>query len=134
MWIASDAGAVYDALTTREGLDAWWGEAVTATPEEGSTITFDHGLGAPMLIKVTRLVPKERVEWRFSSRFDDPENPASEWFGQSFVWDILPRQVHRLLGTDQDVTILRMTTPGGQTTRDGFGSAPRHGPSRSKTS
>ncbi|ODU02289.1 MAG: hypothetical protein ABS81_18035 [Pseudonocardia sp. SCN 72-86] len=45
IWIEAPRKDVYAALTTRDGLDAWWGRAVVAEPEIGSVVEFDHGFG-----------------------------------------------------------------------------------------
>ena len=33
VWINAERSTVFDAITTRNGLDAWWGKAVQAEPE-----------------------------------------------------------------------------------------------------
>ena len=51
-------------------------------------MVFDHGLESPMRFEVVAFEPAIRVMWRFVSTYDDPDNPASEWTGQTFDWRI----------------------------------------------
>jgi uncharacterized protein YndB with AHSA1/START domain len=112
IWIAAERERVFAALTTREGIDAWWGTAVRADPVRGSVIELDHNLGAPLLMEITDLVPDERVTWRCVSSFDDPSNPASEWHDTRLTFDLAPRQPVELLGRKLDVTVLHFTHAG----------------------
>lgn len=87
-WIRASRTTVFDALTTRAGLDAWWGRAVSAEPKVGHVVEFDHQLGSPLLMRVTELVPEQRVCWRCVSDYTDTVNPASEWLGTRLVFDL----------------------------------------------
>ena len=70
VWINADPAQVFEALTTRAGLDAWWGRALEAEPRLGSVVEFDHGLGDPMRMEITVL------------RFRDTGwAPRSRWYG-----------------------------------------------------
>jgi hypothetical protein len=89
-WVPAPSGAVFEALTTRRGLDAWWGTCVSAEPVVGHVIEFDHHLGDPMRMRVTGLEPDRHVGWRCVSDFTDPRNPASEWLGTSITFDLRP--------------------------------------------
>jgi uncharacterized protein YndB with AHSA1/START domain len=88
IWINADPATVFRALTTREGLDAWWGTAVSAEPVAGSLVTFDHGLGAPLQFRITDLAPDRRLEWRCVSDFADPQIPAAEWLGHRLSFEL----------------------------------------------
>lgn len=81
IWIKAEAKPVFDAITTRAGLDGWWGKAVSAEPKVGHVIEFDHGHGAPIHMRITDLVPNERVAWKCVSDHPDPEYPGSDWLG-----------------------------------------------------
>lgn len=109
VWIAADRERVFDAITTREGIDGWWGPALAAEPKKGSVVELDHSLGDLFRFEVTELVPNERVVWTCVSAFDDPSNPASEWRGQRLTFELAPRQPEPLLGAARDVTVLRFT-------------------------
>ncbi len=64
VWIEAETETVFEALTIREGLDAWWGPVSTAEPRVGSIVEFDHGLGEPIRMEITELVSERagRVE------------------------------------------------------------------------
>jgi len=121
VWLDADADRVFDALTTTEGLDRWWGKVLAAEPAVGSVVEFDHALGDTLKMEITDLLPNERVVWRCVSRFTDPSNPASEWYGQTFVWDITPRSTLELLGTKRDLTVLRLRIAGWPTPARWYG-------------
>jgi uncharacterized protein YndB with AHSA1/START domain len=112
VWIDADADRVFAALTTQEDLDAWWGKVVSAEPAVGSIIEFDHGLGEPLLMEITELVPNQRVAWTCVSNFDDSSNPASEWGGTQLTFELSPRAPADLIGRKRDVTILRFAHAG----------------------
>jgi uncharacterized protein YndB with AHSA1/START domain len=44
-WIKAARSTVFRAITTRHGLDSWWGTAVSAEPEVGHVVELDHQLG-----------------------------------------------------------------------------------------
>jgi len=81
IWIKADAKTVFDAITTRDGLDGWWGKAVSAEPKVGHVVEFDHGPAGTILMRVDELVPNERLVWTCVSDRTDPGDPASEWLG-----------------------------------------------------
>jgi uncharacterized protein YndB with AHSA1/START domain len=112
VWLDADRESVFAALTTRDGLDGWWGKAVIAEPRVGTVVEFDHGLGAPLRMQITDLVPNERLTWKCISEFADPSNPASEWTGQTLQFEVSPRGAADLLGGKRDVTVLRLRVTG----------------------
>lgn len=112
VWIEAEAHDVFEALTTKAGLDRWWGPVVHAEPRVGSIVEFDHGLGSSMLMEITDLIPDQRVTWRCVSHFDNADNPASEWEGQTLSFELSARAPVALLGGTQDVTVLRFRVTG----------------------
>ncbi len=88
VWINADSQAVFEAISSREGLDSWWGKALSAEPGVGCVIEFDHGLGDPLRMRITDLDPGARLTWRCVSDFSDPGNPASEWLGHRLGFDL----------------------------------------------
>ena len=96
VWINAAAPTVFKAITTREGLDAWWGKAVVAEPELGSVVEFDHGFEAPLRMRITAIEPDRRVAWRCLSEVSEPRNPASEWLGHRLTFDLQTRLGRRL--------------------------------------
>jgi len=112
VWLNADQETVFEALTTEQGLDGWWGKALAAEPRVGAVVEFDHGLGHPLRMEITDLVPNRSVSWKCVSRFSDPTNPASEWFGQTFHFELMPRAEIELLGATQNATVLRLRVEG----------------------
>lgn len=88
VWISADQNTVFEAIATQKGLDAWWGKASDFEPRPGSVIEFDHGLGAPMRMRITDLVPDRRVAWECVSEFDNPANPGSDWLGTRLTFEL----------------------------------------------
>ena len=73
--------AVYDALTTRDGLAAWWTTDTTGEGTAGGTIRFRFGDTGGFDMKVLELHPGKRVLWEV---VDGPE----EWIGTHVDWDL----------------------------------------------
>jgi uncharacterized protein YndB with AHSA1/START domain len=78
----ADAGSIYNALTTTEGVNGWWSNHTEGPGGAGSTmkvafpdapITFDF--------EVTEQSPNERVVWRCLSG-------PPEWIGTDISFDI----------------------------------------------
>ena len=65
---------VYDALTTRDGLAAWWTTDTTGEGAVGGTIRFRFGDTGGFDMKVLAQRPNEFVEWEVT---DGPP----EWIG-----------------------------------------------------
>jgi uncharacterized protein YndB with AHSA1/START domain len=66
--------AIYDALTTRDGLAAWWTTDTTGEAAVGDTIRFRFGDTGGFDMKVLDQRPNEFVEWEVT------DGPA-EWIG-----------------------------------------------------
>lgn len=72
---------VYEALTTVEGLAAWWTDDTTGrgdVDDVGGVLEFRFPAGG-FDMEVVALEPAERVEWRV---VDGPE----EWVGTTIDW------------------------------------------------
>jgi uncharacterized protein YndB with AHSA1/START domain len=118
IWIGADRETVFDALTTRDGLNAWWGEALSAA-EPGGVVAFDHGLGEPLRMRVVELVPGERIVWRCVTEYTDPGMPGTEWLGTRIAFDLVPvgdgpehAWMRAKLGIGPEGTILRFRHDG----------------------
>jgi uncharacterized protein YndB with AHSA1/START domain len=121
VWINADATTVFRAITPKEGLDAWWGKALTAGAELHHVVQFDHGLGEPLRMRITELNPGHGVTWRCISEFVEPGNPASEWLGHQLRFeleqgpdDCTPQWLQDRLGIQPDdrFTVLRFKHTG----------------------
>lgn len=88
VWINASNERVFEAITRREGLDAWWGKALNGEPQIDYVVEFDHGLGDPLRMRITDLVTDERVAWSCISDFSDSGSPASEWLGHRLLFDL----------------------------------------------
>ncbi len=74
--IGADIGAVFAALTRREGLAAWWTPNVEAVPEVGSMARFRFGPVYEKAMLIEALEPGALVRWRCTGG-------AEEWIGTS---------------------------------------------------
>lgn len=81
VWINAARPTVFEAITSRAGLDAWWGIASSVEQGVGATIEFDHGLGSPLRMQITEFAPETRLVWECVSEFADAANPASDCAG-----------------------------------------------------
>ena len=82
--IKSSADEVYKALTTREGLAAWWTNNTQGEGKVGGVLQFRFKLNdgdGGFDMKVLELQPAKRVLWEV---VDGPE----EWIGTKISWDL----------------------------------------------
>src|SRR5258708_17906346 len=87
--------AVYQALTTREGLSAWWTNGTHGDGKVGGVLQFRFGPGG-IDMKVLELQPAKHVLWQV---VDGPE----EWIRTTVSFDL--RQ-------ERDWTLVFFTHPG----------------------
>lgn len=73
----------YKALTTREGLSAWWTDDTKGQSKVGSALKFRFGERGGFDMKVLELKPNQRVVWQV---VDGPE----EWIGTKVSFDLKP--------------------------------------------
>jgi len=77
----SSPAAVYEALTTLEGLAGWWSSDTVGTPNElGGRIEFRF-IPGNISVTVRELEPATRVLW------DVVDEPV-EWVGTTIEWTI----------------------------------------------
>jgi uncharacterized protein YndB with AHSA1/START domain len=72
---------VYDALTTLDGLRAWWTSDTTGDTEVDGIIKFRFGEAGGFDMRVVELSPAKHVLWEV---VDGPE----EWVGTTISWDL----------------------------------------------
>ena len=72
--------AVYDALTTVDGLAGWWTDDTTGSSGVGDVLRFRFQVGG-FDMEVVTLQPCERVVWRV---VEGPE----EWVGTTVDWEL----------------------------------------------
>jgi uncharacterized protein YndB with AHSA1/START domain len=79
--IQASADAVYRALTTREGLRAWWTADTHGDSEVGSVLQFRFGSLGGFDMRVLQLKPARQVLWQV---IEGPE----EWLGTKIRWEL----------------------------------------------
>jgi uncharacterized protein YndB with AHSA1/START domain len=81
---------VYDALTTVDGLAAWWTTDTKGDTATDGTIEFRFGDVGGFDMKVLDQRPNERVEWEVT------EGPA-EWVGTHVTFDLKEEDDHTIV-------------------------------------
>jgi uncharacterized protein YndB with AHSA1/START domain len=71
---------IYQAVTTQEGLTAWWAKQTTAKPEVGFVNIFTFGKFRNEM-NVTKLISNKRVEWKCI-------NSIEEWIDTTISFDL----------------------------------------------
>ncbi|MBS0521656.1 MAG: SRPBCC domain-containing protein [Proteobacteria bacterium] len=79
--IQSSVDEAYKALTTREGLAAWWTRDTLDESEAGGTVRFRFWGNQGFDMKVLELDPGKRVLWQV---VDGPE----DWLGTKVSFDL----------------------------------------------
>jgi uncharacterized protein YndB with AHSA1/START domain len=74
---------VYEAITTLDGLSAWWAHKTVGDVELGGVIAFRFTAGG-FDMKVTELDPSRLVRW-------EVVGGPPEWVGTTIRWDIEQR-------------------------------------------
>lgn len=101
--IKTSAEKIYHAITTEEGLSAWWAKQTKAKPETGFVNTFTFGDFVNKM-KVTKLVPNQKVEWECIESIE-------EWVGTFISFELEGKG---------DKTLLRFTHGGWEKASDTF--------------
>ena len=78
--IKSSPGEVYKALTTLDGLSAWWTSNTQGDSKTGGVLQFRFGAGG-FDMKVLELEPAQRVLWQVV-------NGPDEWMGTKISFDL----------------------------------------------
>lgn len=73
--------AVYNALTTLEGLQSWWTVHTAGNPEEGKLLEFNFPPNFFNTMQVVKLVPGNYVEWKCIKS-------APEWINTSIKFSL----------------------------------------------
>ncbi|MBZ4188118.1 SRPBCC family protein [Niabella beijingensis] len=90
--IAATAEKVYHALTTQEGLSAWWTPHTTAVPEVDAIARFAFGGDYFKEMRIVELRPFERVQWLCVAG-------AQEWIGTTIAFGLQTGDREYLLQT-----------------------------------
>ena len=81
--IEAPAEKIYHAITSQEGLSAWWTPGTTAKPEINSIARFPFGSEYYKEMKIIELKPSEQVTWLCISG-------AGEWIGTTLSFTLYP--------------------------------------------
>lgn len=81
--IGAPVEKVYNAVTSQEGLSAWWTPLTSAVPTVNSIAHFPFGDNYFKEMKITALKPFELVEWNCIKG-------ADEWIGTNLTFKLLP--------------------------------------------
>lgn len=95
--INAPAEIVYKALTSQEGLSAWWTPQTTAEPELNSVARFTFGSGYFKEMRITNLTPDKRVEWICIAG-------AEEWIGTTLSFQLENANRETLLTAHPELT------------------------------
>jgi uncharacterized protein YndB with AHSA1/START domain len=84
--IHADPKTVYDTISTRSGLAAFWTHDVQGDEDMGGELTFGFS-GAPVRlpIRVTRLEPPMEIAWECPGGFP-------YWEGTGVTWSLQPSE------------------------------------------
>ena len=96
--IGAPVEKVFSALTTQEGLSAWWTPDVKATPELGSIARFAFGPTYCKEMKITELTPPTFLKWNCFAGAED------EWIGTSISFKLEGGDRDSLLRSHREIT------------------------------
>jgi uncharacterized protein YndB with AHSA1/START domain len=92
--IKASIDEVYKALSTRDGLAAWWTSNTHGEGKPGSKIKFSFSSGGAEIgffdMKVLELQPARHVQWQVT---DGPE----DWVGTKVIFDLKQSGEHAIV-------------------------------------
>ena len=94
--IGAPAEKIYHAITTSEGLSAWWTPGSTAKPSVKSIASFPFGPDYHKEMKIVELKALELVKWNCIKG-------ADEWVGTSISFQLLPGDISTLLKSRPEI-------------------------------
>src|SRR5688572_24795609 len=94
--IEAPAEKIYNAITTQEGLSAWWTPETKAKPELNSIARFPFGPEYFKEMKITELKPSEQVKWICITG-------ANEWVGTTISFELQPGDKKTLLNSHPEM-------------------------------
>ena len=94
--IAATAEKIYSAITSQEGLSAWWTPGAKAKPELNSIARFGFGPEYFKEMKITELKPSRQVKWNCIAG-------AEEWIGTTLSFKLQPGDKGTLLNSHPEL-------------------------------
>jgi uncharacterized protein YndB with AHSA1/START domain len=95
--IGASAEKIYNAITSEEGLSAWWTPNTKVKLEVNSVARFPFGTDYYKEMKITKLKPDELVEWNCITG-------DAEWVGTNISFTLLSGNKKNLLNTNPEVS------------------------------
>jgi uncharacterized protein YndB with AHSA1/START domain len=80
--IGASVEKVYNAITSQEGLSAWWTPGTSAKAEVGSVASFPFGPKYHKEMKIIELDPNKQVKWNCIAGVD-------QWIGTALTFTLL---------------------------------------------
>ncbi|GGN13647.1 activator of HSP90 ATPase [Dyadobacter beijingensis] len=94
--IAATPERIYHALTTSEGLSAWWTPNVHAAGETGTIARFLFGNDYVKQMQIDSLDPAQKVKWKCVGG-------DQEWIGTTIIFTLLQSANAALLETNPEI-------------------------------
>ncbi len=94
--IGASAEKVYTAITSEEGLSAWWTPNITAKEDVNSIARFPFGNDYFKEMKITELIPFEIVKWNCIKG-------DAEWVGTNLSFTLKSSNKKNLLDTNPEI-------------------------------
>ena len=94
--IGASAETIYNAITSQEGLSAWWTPDTRAEPKLNSVLRFGFGPEYFKEMKITELKPLQQVTW-FCIR------GAEEWVGTTISFELRSGDKENMLDTNSEL-------------------------------
>jgi uncharacterized protein YndB with AHSA1/START domain len=95
--IGASVDQVYNAITTSEGLSAWWTPDTVAKAEAGSIARFAFGPTYFKEMKITELKPRELVKWTCITG-------ADEWIDTTLTFKLEAGDKKAVLNSHPELT------------------------------
>jgi len=94
--IGASAEKIYSAITSQEGLSAWWTPDTKAKSERNSVARFGFGPEYFKEMKITELKPSHQVKWICIAG-------AGEWIGTTISFELQPGDKEPLLNSHPEL-------------------------------
>jgi uncharacterized protein YndB with AHSA1/START domain len=88
---------IFNAITSEEGLSAWWTPKTTAKAEVNSIARFPFGNDYYKEMKITELISAEFVKWECIKG-------DAEWVGTSISFTLTAGNKKKLLNTNPEIS------------------------------
>jgi uncharacterized protein YndB with AHSA1/START domain len=94
--IGASAEKIYNALTSEEGLSAWWTPNTKANPEVNTIAHFPFGNDYFKEMKITALIPSEFIGWNCIKG-------DAEWVGTNISFKLVEGNKKNLLTSNPEI-------------------------------